>query len=81
MSISRSAVRIPEPLLAMEEKLRARRVKMDNSKAIAKVFMYNALLRSVAFVCITVAAIWFERAGILWWYIVPALMGLSGKSD
>ena len=54
---------------------------MDENKAITKIFMYNALLRSVAFVCITVAAVWFERAGILWWYIVPALMGLSTKSD
>ena len=54
---------------------------MDDNKVIAKIFMYNALLRSVAFVCITVAAVWFGRASILWWYIVPALMGLSTKSD
>ena len=54
---------------------------MDDNKAITKIFMYNAALRSVAFVCITVAAIYFESASILWWYIVPALMGLSAKSD
>ena len=54
---------------------------MAGENAITKIFMYNALMRSVAFVCITVAAVWFERAGILWWYIVPALMGLSTKSD
>lgn len=53
---------------------------MDD-KAIAKVFMYNAVLRSVAFVCITAAAVYFKSTSILWWYIVPALMGLSTKSD
>lgn len=54
---------------------------MDDNKYITKIFMYNAVMRSVAFVCITVAAVCFESTSILWWYIVPALMGLSAKSD
>ena len=54
---------------------------MDDNKTITKIFMYNAVLRSVAFVCITVAAIYFESAGILWWYLVPAFMGLSAERD
>ena len=52
---------------------------MDNNETIARIFMYNALLRSVAFVCITVAAVFFESTSILWWYLVPAFMGLSAS--
>ena len=52
---------------------------MDNNQIIANIFLYNALLRSVAFVCITVAAVHFESTSILWWYILPGLMGLTTK--
>ena len=34
----------------------------------------NAIVRSVAFACITFVAIHFENANILWWYILPLLM-------
>lgn len=54
---------------------------MDNKETIARIFMYNALLRSVVFVCITVAAVIFESTSILWWYLIPAFMVLSAKDD
>lgn len=37
----------------------------------------NAIVRSVAFICITFAAMHFQRAALLWWYIVPLLMSPS----
>lgn len=37
----------------------------------------SGIARITAFVCITVAAIYFHKTGILWWYILPALMGGS----
>jgi hypothetical protein len=37
----------------------------------------NTIVRSVAFVCITLAAIHFESAKLLWWYVVPLLMSPS----
>ena len=41
----------------------------------------NGLVRIAAFVCITVAAMYFQRAGILWWYLLSALMGVSWKKE
>lgn len=40
------------------------------------VFFYN-LTRIVAFVCVTIAAICFQKVSVLWWYILPALMSCS----
>lgn len=40
----------------------------------------NIIMRSVFFICVTVAAIAFEKTGILWWYILGALMALDFKS-
>ena len=37
----------------------------------------NMIVRIVAFICITFAAVHFERASLLWWYIVPLLMSPS----
>ena len=37
-------------------------------------FLWNSILKAVAFVCITVAAIQFNKAGVLWFYLVPAFM-------
>lgn len=34
----------------------------------------NCIAVVVAFVCVTIASMHFEKAGILWWYIVPMLM-------
>ena len=53
---------------------------MDDN-IVSKVFLYNALMRSVAFVCITIAAVCFKSTSILWWYLVPALTGLSASKD
>lgn len=39
----------------------------------------NYACRAVAFICVTVAAIYFNNAGVLWWYIVPLLMSISVK--
>lgn len=31
----------------------------------------DAIVKSVAFICITLAAIYFKQPSLLWWYIVP----------
>lgn len=54
---------------------------MKDDNALTKIFLYNALMRSVAFVCITIAAVCFKSTAILWWYIVPALLGISASRD
>ena len=40
-------------------------------------FIVSEITRMVAFICITICAIYFQRVGVLWWYIVPFLMGVS----
>lgn len=43
-----------------------------------KIFLIcNAIVRIVAFVCITYAALYLHKPGLLWWYIVPLLMSPS----
>lgn len=44
-------------------------------------YMWNSILRVIAFICITVAAIYFGKVGILWFYLVPMFMGIEYKSD
>lgn len=44
-------------------------------------YMWNSILRAIAFICITVAAIHFGKVGILWFYLVPMFMGIEYKSD
>lgn len=43
------------------------------------VYIWNSILRAVAFICITVAAIHFDKASILWFYLVPMFMGIGYK--
>lgn len=45
------------------------------------VYMCNCILRAVAFICITYAAIHFGKIGILWFYLMPMFMGMDYKSD
>jgi hypothetical protein len=44
------------------------------------VYLWNSLLRAVAFICITIAAIQFNKVGILWFYLVPLFMGIEYKN-
>lgn len=44
-------------------------------------YMWNSILRVIAFICITVAAIHFGKIGILWFYLVPMFMGVEYKSS
>ena len=37
----------------------------------------NEITRIAAFICITICAIYFQKTGLLWWYLVPLFMGLS----
>ena len=37
----------------------------------------KGIIRSVAFICITFIAAYFQRVGILWWYIVPVLIAVD----
>ena len=37
----------------------------------------SVIVRSIAFICITLAAIYFKRPSLLWWYVVPLLMSPS----
>jgi len=41
------------------------------------VHLFNSILRAVAFICITVAAIHFGKVGVLWFYLVPMFMGID----
>lgn len=43
------------------------------------VYMWNCILRAVAFICITVAAIHFGKISILFFYLVPMFMGIEYK--
>lgn len=51
---------------------------MSNFKVL---FICNALVRVAAFICITVAAIFFNKVGVLWFYLVPMFMAMEYKSD
>lgn len=37
----------------------------------------KCVICSVAFICITFLAAFFQRAGILWWYVVPTLIAVD----
>ena len=52
---------------------------MSENKATVMMVFLSYISRIVAFVCITVAAIYFQNASLLWWYICPMLMGVSVK--
>lgn len=39
--------------------------------------IFKAIVALVAFVCITVAALQFHNANILWWYMVAAFIALD----
>ena len=52
---------------------------MDVEKSIV---IFHSILRIVLTICITVVAIHFGNAKLLWWYVVPGvLMGISYKND
>ena len=44
-------------------------------------YMWNCILRVIAFICITMAAICFGKVGILLFYLVPMFMGIEYKSN
>ena len=48
-----------------------------------KLYVITHAIIIVSFIiCITIAAIHFNRCGLLWWYLLPALIsGLEVKSD
>lgn len=54
---------------------------MSENKAVVIMVFLSYLSRIVAFVCVTIAAIYFEDASLLWWYILPALMGCKVVTD
>lgn len=45
------------------------------------VYAWNAILRMVAFICITYAAVYFNRIAILLFYLVPMFMGVSWEGN
>ncbi len=47
---------------------------MSNVKVL---FICNAIVQAIAFICVTVAAISFNKWGILFFYLVPALMAME----
>ena len=52
---------------------------MNENKAVFLIVMFAHLTRIIAFICITIAAIYFQKVSILWWYLLPALMSCSVK--
>jgi hypothetical protein len=51
---------------------------MNNTKTF---LICHAIVRCIAFICITIAAIYFQKISVLWWYLVPACMGVSIGED
>ena len=43
--------------------------------------IWNSILRAIVFICITAAAFYFHKPSLLWWYIIPACMGISYSDD
>lgn len=41
----------------------------------------HCLFRIVFVICITYVAIHFQKPSLLWWYILPAMLGLTVSSD
>lgn len=41
----------------------------------------NMVIEAVYAVCVTVAAIYFGRAAILWWYLLLLVMGCTYKES
>lgn len=44
-------------------------------------FIWNSILRMVAFICITAAAIYFGKIAVLWFYLIPMFMGVESKKE
>ena len=40
------------------------------------IYIINHIVIAIAFICITITAISFQKTGILWWYLVPFFMGV-----
>lgn len=40
----------------------------------------NCVTKCVAFICVTEAAIHFQRPSILWFFLIPALLGGTYES-
>ena len=40
-------------------------------------FVAEVIIFSVMVICITVSAIYFQSVGILWWYILPCVIGIN----
>jgi hypothetical protein len=34
----------------------------------------KVIVCSLLFICITITAIYFQKVGILWWYVLPTLI-------
>ena len=45
-----------------------------------EIFIFNYIVRAILFICITIASIHFEKTSLLWWYLLPACMGLANDS-
>lgn len=43
------------------------------------VMIANVIIKSVFALCVTIAAICFSKAGILWWYILLPFLGYEYK--
>lgn len=44
------------------------------------VMLCNMVIKSVFALCVTIAAIYFGKAGILWWYVLFPFIGYEYKS-
>lgn len=44
------------------------------------VMFCNAVIKSVFAVCVTGAAIYFNKAGVLWWFVLLPFLGYDYKS-
>ena len=51
------------------------------SKSVVIMVFLSYLSRIVGFVCVTIVSIYFQNPSLLWWYLLPACMGVGLKTE
>ena len=44
------------------------------------VIIGSIILKAIFFICVTIAAIYFQKPSLLWWYILGCFMGYEYES-
>lgn len=52
----------------------SRRTQNEGELTMKTTIICEAVVKSVAFICITLATIYFKDTSLLWWYLAPLLI-------